>query len=278
MGLRISTNIASQTVQRNLRQVSKEAGNELEKLSSGNRISKAADDAAGMGMATRLEAQTKGLRQAVRNSNDAVSLIQTAEGGLNEISNIMVRLRELTIQSSSDTLGENERSLLNMEYQQLLQEVDRIAQSTTFNGAPLINGEAPTSTMDFHVGAFAGEQNRIQFEASETDSTTSSIGIDGTSVESKSDALDSIGQIDEAIDKVSGYRANLGSIQSRLQSTVSNLEVQIINQDSARSVIKDTDVAESSAKLASSNVLKNAGVATLAHANNLPNSALRLLG
>jgi len=277
MGLRIATNIASQSVQKNLKQVSSEGNAELERLSSGKRITKAADDAAGLAISTNLEAQTKGLRQATRNANDGISLVQTAEGGLNETSNILVRLRELTIQAASDTVGDTERGFLNREYQELSKEVDRISESTTFNGSQLLNGKGK-GTMDFQVGAFAGEQNKITFDSGETDSSTSSIGISGSGVAGKEDALGAISIVDAAISKVSGQRANLGSIQSRLASTVKNLEVQTINQDNARSVIQDVDVADSSAKLASNTVVKNAAVSTLAQANQLPMSALRLIG
>ncbi len=277
MGLRIATNIASQNVQKNLKETSNAGNSQLEKLSSGKRITKASDDAAGLAIATNLEAQTKGLRQATRNANDGVSLIQTAEGGLNETSNILVRLRELTIQAASDTVGETERSFLDKEYQQLSKEIDRISESTVFNGSQLLNGKGK-GAMDFQVGAFAGEQNKITFDSGETDSSANSIGVEGTNIGSKDDALGSIETIDKAIEKVSGQRANLGSIQSRLQSTIKNLEVQTINQDSARSVIQDVDVAEASAALASNQVVKNAGVSTLAQANQIPNAALRLIG
>ncbi len=276
MGLRINTNIASQTVQKNLRQVSEEGQSSLEKLSSGKRITKSADDAAGLAISKNLEATTKGLRQATRNANDGISLVQTAEGGLNETSNILTRLRELTVQAASDTIGDSERGFLDKEYQQLTTEVDRIAQSTTFNGSNLLNGEGEAK--DIQVGAYDGEQNRITFDSSGTNATSDSIGIASTSVASKDDALGSMSQIDSAIEMVSGQRADLGSIQSRLQSTVSNLEVQALNQDAARSVIEDVDVAAESAKMASSNVIKQAGVATLAQANSLPNAALRLVG
>jgi flagellin len=277
MGLRIATNIASQNVQKNLKEVSNAGNAQLEKLSSGKRITKASDDAAGLAIATNLEAQTKGLRQASRNANDGISLVQTAEGGLNETTNILTRLRELTIQASSDTVGDTERGFLNKEYQQLNKEIDRISESTTFNGTQLLNGKGK-GKMDFQVGAFAGEQNRISFDSGESDASSSSIGVAGTSISEKDSALDAIANVDHAIEKVSGQRATLGSIQSRLQSTVKNLEVQTINQDSARSVIQDVDVAEASASLASNQVVKNAAVSTLAQANQIPNSALRLIG
>ena len=276
MGLRINTNIASQTVQKNLREVSSQSDTSLERLSSGKRVTKASDDAAGLAIATKLEAQTRGLRQATRNANDGISLVQTAEGGLNESANILTRLRELSIQASSDTVGDAERGYLDQEFQQLVSEVDRISQSTTFNGTPLLNGEG-NGTLDFQVGAFDGEENRISFDSSKADASASSLGISSTGVAEKGDAQESIKQIDEAIDKVSGQRATLGSVQSRLNSTISNLEVQTLNQDAARSVIQDADIAHETSKLASLNVVKNAGLSTLSQANALPNSALRLL-
>ncbi len=276
MGLRIATNIASQSVQKNLKEVSNAGNSELERLSSGKRITKAADDAAGLAIATNLEAQTRGLRQATRNANDGVSLVQTAEGGLNETSNILVRLRELTIQAASDTVGDKERGFLDKEYQQLMKEVDRISDSTAFNGTNLLNGEGKGS-MDFQVGSFAGEQNKITFDSSETNSSSENIGVGGTTIGSKDDALSSIASVDSAIEKVSSQRSNLGAIQSRLQSTIKNLETQTINQDSARSVIQDVDVADASAKLASNQVVKNAAISTLSQANGIPNSALRLI-
>jgi flagellin len=278
MGLRIATNIASQAVQKNLRKVTNEGNADLERLSSGKRITKSADDAAGMAIATKLEAQTKGLRQATRNANDGISMVQTAEGGLSETTNILVRLRELTVQAASDTIGDKERDLLNKEYQQLVTETDRIAQSTTFNGTAVISGDSGKGQLEFQVGAFAGEQNKITFDADATDAHADAIGIAGTGVGSKEEAKDSIAAIDSAIDNVSALRANLGSIQSRLGSTVSNLEVQTINQDQARSVIQDVDVADASAHLAANNVVKSAGISVLSQANALPNAALRLIG
>jgi flagellin len=278
MGLRIATNTASQEVQKNLRINSVEQQDEMAKLSSGKRITKAADDAAGLAIATNLDAQTRGLRQATRNASDGISLVQTAEGGLNETSNILVRLRELSVQAASDTVGDVERGYLDKEYQQLVSEVDRIANSTTFNGTKLLNGESGKGSIDFHVGAFAGENNKISFDPDASNSTSSSIGVSGAGVSSKDDASSSIEKIDAAIEKVSGFRATMGSIQSRLQSTVNNLETQVINQDTAKSQILDVDVAESSAKQASINVMKQAGMSSLAQANSIPMSAMRLVG
>jgi flagellin len=276
MGLRINTNIASQMVQKNLRETSAQSDDSLQKLSSGKRISKSADDAAGLAIATKLEAQTKGLRQAARNANDGISLVQVAEGGLQESTNILVRLRELSVQAASDTVGDQERGYLDMEFQQLVKEVDRIADTTTFNGTNLLNGEGK-SDLDFQVGAHAGESNRITFDARGTDASTKNLGVSGSGVTDKKDALNSLDKIDEAIDKISGQRANLGAIQSRLNSSVSNLEIQTLNQEAAKSVIQDADIAHETSKLASNSVIKNAGIATLSQANMNPNSALRLL-
>lgn len=276
MGLRINTNIASQEVQRNLKASNQQTEAEFSKLSSGKRITKSADDAAGLAIAKKLEAETRGLRVANRNANDAISLVQVAEGGLNETSNILTRLRELSIQAGSDTVGDAERGYLSLEYEQLVQEADRISKTTTFNGKTLLKGEG--DTMDFQVGTYGGDDNRIQFDASLTDASSESLGIDGTNLRDKDDALANLERIDNAIVKVSAFRANFGSIQSRLQSTINNLDVATVNQEAARSRIEDVDVAESTAKLASSQIRNAAGTATLSQANQLGNSALRLIG
>lgn len=277
MGLRIKTNIASEAVQTNLKAVSQKADSALQQLSSGKRITKAADDAAGLAIATNLNAQTKGLRQAVRNANDGAAMVQVAEGGLNEVGNILVRLRELTVQAASDTVGDTERGFLDKEYQNLLQEVDRIAESTTFGKTNLLNGEGPDQ-MDFQVGINSGEFNQISYDSSATDAKASTLGVSGTGVSYKDDALDAIDSIDSAIQQVSGYRANLGAVQSRLQTSVSNIETQVLNQENARSGIEDADIAKASADLASASVIKAAGIATLSQTNNLPNASLRLIG
>src|SRR5690606_3091679 len=228
MGLRIATNVASEMVQKNLSKVSESSAQSLEKLSSGKRITRASDDAAGLAIAKTLEAQTKGLRQAARNANDGISLVQVAEGGLNEVSNILVRLRELSVQAASDTVGDNERDFLNKEYQQLVSEVDRIAETTTFGGQNLLNGSSSTP-MEFQVGIGGSEMHRIEFDAAEANATVSSLGISGTGVLEKSDARDSLANIDEALNTISGFRATFGSVQSRLQSTISNLDTQAVN-------------------------------------------------
>jgi flagellin len=276
MGLRINTNIASQEVQRNLRLSNATQEQEFSKLSSGKRITKSADDAAGLAIAKKLEAETKGLKMASRNANDAISMVQVAEGGLNETSNILTRLRELSIQAASDTIGDAERGYLSLEYEQLVQEADRISKTTSFNGQPLLKGEG--KVLQFQVGAFGNADNRIEVDSSLTDASSEGLGINGTNVRAKEDAIQNLDVIDQAIGKVSSFRANFGSLQSRLTSTINNLDVATVNQEAARSRIEDVDVAESTARLASMQVRNAAGTATLAQANQLGGSALRLIG
>lgn len=278
MGLRINTNIASLAVQKNLKGADQVQKNEFEKLASGKRINKSADDAAGLAISKKMEAEVRGLKVAQRNANDGISIVQVAEGGLSETSNIITRMRELSIQAASDTIGEKERGYLNVEYDQLLQEVDRIAKTTTFSGKALLTGESESGVLDFQVGAYSGQENQIQFDPSQSDARIESLGIDGTNILSKSDAQANLQRLDDALDRVSSYRANLGAVQSRLQSTVNNLDTQTLNTDAARSRIEDVDVAESTAALASAQVKKQAGISTLAQANSIPSSALRLIG
>lgn len=277
MGLRIKTNIASVVAQRNLKENNNIQEAEFAKLSSGKRITKSADDAAGLAIAKKVDSQVKSLRVASRNASDGVSFVQVAEGALNETTNILTRLRELSIQASSDTIGETERGYLDEEYQHLLQESDRIARTTNYNGLDLLKGEAG-GDLHFHVGAFAGDDNRISFDSDKTNATNENLGIDGTGINSRSDAQGAIENIDGAIQQVSGFRASLGAVQSRLTSTINNIENQALNLEAGRSRIEDVDVAESTAKVASANVIKQAGISTLAQANNLPNNSLRLIG
>jgi flagellin len=274
MGLRINTNVASQEVQKNLRASQVEA--EFSKLSSGKRITKSADDAAGLAIAKKLEAETRGLRMASRNANDAISLVQVAEGGLNETQNILTRLRELSIQAGSDTIGDVERGYLSLEYEQLVQEADRISKTTNFNGRSLLKGEG--SVLQFQVGSQGNEHNRIEYDSGITDASAESLGIEGSHLKDKSSALDNLSNIDVAIEKVSGFRATFGAVQSRLQTSINTLDVAVVNQEAARSRIEDVDVAESTAKLASAQIKSAAGAATLSQANQLGSGALRLIG
>ena len=278
MGLRIRTNIASLNAQRNLSDMNFQTGKSLERLSSGKRIVAAGDDAAGLSISQNLDAQLRGYRQAARNANDGISVIQTAEGGLNEVSNILIRLRELTVQAASDTLGNREREFLDAEVQQLKTEVDRIADSTTFNGAQLLNGESEEGILTFQVGAFRGESNQISFDANAANVKVDNIGVDGVSLLDRDSALDSMGSIDEAIYNVNEMRANMGAVQNRLQSTDRALKITAENIASAKSRVSDTDIALESANLVKNQILQQSSVATLAQANNAPKFALRLIG
>lgn len=277
MGLRINTNVASLSAQRSLSNNTAAKNSNMEKLSSGSRINKAADDAAGLAISEKMKAQIRGSQQADRNANDAISLIQVAEGASSEVSNILVRLRELSVQSASDTVGDTERAFTNMEYQNLAQEVDRIAQSTTFNGKTLINGEG--ETVDFQIGTYNDENNdRLSYDISSASLTTSSLGIDGSGVASKEASQENLVKIDEALDVVNGNRANFGALQNRLQSASRNLQVKTENLSAANSRIRDTDIAAASAEMTKNSILTQSGTSVLAQANNAGQAALRLIG
>lgn len=308
MGLRIQTNIQSLTSQRNLATATESNGNSIERLSSGFRINKAADDAAGLAISEKLKADVRGLNMAKRNASDGVSLVQTAEGGLNEVGNILGRLRELSVQAASDTIGNTERSFLHKEYSALKDEIDRITNSTEYNGTRLLVGSqegldqslknrSNAYPLEIQIGKdyFSevdnlGKRNpvnviRVDLEKFST-FTEGETGLNlgasdnenGTRVDTKEKAQLSINQIDGAITKVSEFRAYLGSIQSRLGSTINNLSIQSENFSAANSRIRDTDFADETAKMTQSNILKQAGVAVLAQANQSPQAALRLLG
>lgn len=276
MGLRINTNVASINAQRNMRGTRINLDKSLEKLASGYRINKAGDDAAGLAISESLRAQIRGYSQALRNTQDGISMIQVAEGGLNEASSILIRLRELGVQAASDTVGPVERQFLNVEYEQLLQEIDRIADATEFNGTPLLNGTG--ALFDFQIGIRNDPTiDRITFDASKADANTAAIGVNLTSVADKASAQNSLAAIDKAIMNVSAMRADFGAIQNRLQSTINNLAVSIENISAANSRIRDTDVAEESAELTKNNVLMQAGTSVLAQANQSTASAVQLL-
>lgn len=276
MGLRINTNVASLNAQRNLMGTKWGLDKSLEKLSSGYRINRAGDDAAGLAISENLRAQVRGLKQASRNAQDGISLVQVAEGGLNEISSIMIRLRELAVQAASDTIGPVERQFLNVEYDQLVSEVDRIADATEFNGTPLLSGTG--SVLDFQVGTRNDPNiDRLTFDASKADANSAALGVNLTSVADKASAQNSLSAIDQAIVSVSAMRADFGAIQNRLQSTVGNIAVSVENLSAANSRIRDVDVAEETAELTRNNILLQAGTSVLAQANQTSNTALSLL-
>lgn len=277
MGLRIGTNITALNAQRTLYANRITADRSMARLASGNRINQAADDAAGLAISERLKGQIRGLRQANRNANDGISLVQVAEGGLTEVSNMLIRLRELGVQASSDTLGDTERGFLDVEYQQLKSEVQRITDSTNFNGYDLLNGTG--GKMDIQVGVHNDAfQDRISFDSGAANATLEALGLAAETVSSKNSAQLSLGTIDTALTSVNAIRANLGALQNRLQSTSSNLLVADENLSAANSRIRDTDVASETSEMTRSNILLQAGVSVLGQANQSQQLALKLLG
>jgi flagellin len=276
MGLRINTNMASLNAQRTMWGTKLGLDKSMERLSSGYRINRAGDDAAGLAISENLRAQIRGLKQASRNAQDGISLVQVAEGGLNEISALLVRLRELSVQAASDTIGPVERQFLNVEYDQLVSEMDRIADGTEFNGTQLLSGVG--SILDFQVGTRNNpEIDRISFDASRADANSAALGINLTTVADKASAQNALSAIDQAIVSVSAMRADFGAIQNRLQSTISNIMVSVENMASANSRIRDVDVAEETSEMTKNNILLQAGTAVLAQANLSANTALTLL-
>lgn len=277
MGLRINTNVASIAAQRALGVTKNNLDSNLRKMSSGERITRAADDAAGLAISEKLKAHIRGLRQAKRNSDDGVSLVQTAEGGLNEISNIIIRLRELSVQAASDTVGETERQFSNIEFQQLLEEVQRISENSEFNGRKLLNGTG--GMVEIQVGIHNDPINdRLKFDSSTTDATLASLGLVGETISNKEGAQLSLEKLDNALVRINGTRAGLGALQNRLQSTSNNIAITEENFSAANSRIRDVDVAAETADLARNNILSQAGVSVLAQANQAPNAALKLIG
>lgn len=277
MGLRINTNTSSIAAQRALGITKNNLDSNLRKLSSGERITRAADDAAGLAISEKLKGHIRGLRQAKRNSDDGVSLVQTAEGGLNEISNIIIRLRELAIQAASDTVGDTERGFSDIEFQNLKDEVQRISQSAEFNGRKLLNGMG--GMVEIQVGIHNDPTNdRIKYDSTETDATTETLGINMETIANKEGAQLSLSKLDDALTRINGVRANLGALQNRLQSTSNNIAITEENFSAANSRIRDVDVAAETADLAKNNILSQAGVSVLAQANAAPNFALKLLG
>ena len=279
MGLRISTNISSLTAQRHLRNTRRLLDQSLERLSSGYRINRAGDDAAGLAISEKLRAKVRGLVQAQRNASDGISLVQVAEGGLQEIQNILVRLRELGVQAASDTIGPQERRYLNEEYQSLKQEIDRIANVTEFNGTVLLDGTG--GSLDFQVntgGLNLLGVDRITFDAFKSDVNVDKLGLEELGVQNKFDAQMSLSTIDSAIENVSSIRGELGAIENRLTSSIRNLAVSIENLSAANSRIKDVDIANETSTLTRNSVLMQAGISVLSQANSVPKMALSLLG
>lgn len=279
MGLRISTNIAAMAANRALSHTSEDQAKSYMRLSSGNRITSAGDDAAGLSISENLRAQIRSMGQAERNANDGISFVQVAEGGLTEIGNILIRMRELSVQASSDTIGDRERGFINQEIQSLLAEVNRIADVTNYNGTSLLNGASDKSELQFQVGIRKENDNadQIVFQPNEYNFKTSELGVEGISYETIEDARSAMDQVDVAIGKVFEGRAKLGATQNKLHATVNNISIAKENLSNARSRIADTDIASETSELVRGQILQSAGVAVLGQANTAPMQALKLL-
>lgn len=276
MGLRINTNVASIGAQRVLTKQQNRMEHAQQALASGSRIVKAADDAAGLAISENIRGQLVGIKMARNNSYNAQSLIQVSEGGLNEINNILIRLRELGVQAASDTVSDVERGFLDQEAQQLIEEADRIAKSTRFGNKALLDGSG--EELEYHVGPFSDEaQNVIRYKVA-ADATADTIGIAGLGIGEKDGARETLEAVDNAIVQLGNLRADFGAVQSRLQMTTSNLDIQYENLSAAKSRIADADVAYESSEMVSSQILQAASVSVLAQANQNGASALKLLG
>ncbi|MBK9294933.1 MAG: flagellin FliC [Oligoflexia bacterium] len=274
MGLRVNTNIASINAHRHLGKQQMRNEHALSALASGSRIVRSADDAAGLAQSEYMKGQLAGQKMARYNAFNAMSLVQVSEGGLNELSNILIRVRELGVQAASDNVSDVERGFLNVEVDQLLKEADRIANTTQFGTKKLLDGSG--KELEFHVGAYAGQENIIKYNLN-ADARASTIGIDGITVLNKDSARDGLAKLDSALVKINKMRADFGAVQSRLQVTTSNLDIQNENLAAAKSRLSDADVAYETAELASSNILQQAAVGVLAQANQSQNAVLKLI-
>lgn len=272
MALTVNTNVASLNAQRNLNVTSNQLSKSLERLSSGLRINRAGDDAAGLAISENMRASIRSMNQAMRNANDGVSMLQTAEGALNETANILIRMRELAEQSASGTVGSDQRTAINNEFTQLKSEIDRIASVTEFNGTKLLNS---SQSVDLQIGAKNTTADKLTISLKAA--FASSIGAGTSSVDTQASAQTALDNLDTAINSVSSQRGDLGSYMNRLQSTINNLQVAVENTSAAESRIRDVDVASETASMTRAQVLVQAGTAILAQANQTPQAALSLL-
>ena len=296
MGLRIKTNVSSINAQRNLATTNNTAKETMQQLSSGYRINKAADDAAGLAISNNITAKTRSLEQASRNANDGVSLVSIAESGMNEITNILTRLRELATQAASDTISNVERGYTNREYTKLVDEVQRIANTTEWNGLKVLQGSAGNKEfgddlITIHVGSGDGTvENRdtikLDIDAMSLN-PAEDLGLEATGSQigpenegdsfTRSMASEKLGKIDKALGRVASTRATLGAQQSRLTSAINNLGIQVENYKGANSRIRDVDFASATAAFTQNKILAQAGASVLAQANQEPEIVMQLL-
>ncbi|MBY0553725.1 flagellin FliC [bacterium] len=277
MGMRITTNVAALNAQKVMSTNSREMQKSMAQLSTGSRITKAGDDAAGLAISENLKAQIRSYGQAARNANDGISMMQTAEQGMGEISNITTRLRELGVQAASDSIGDVERGFIQKEVDALKSEIQRVAESTSFGSRKLLDGTG--GIYDIHVGTSANEKTDwIAYDASAANVTIDNLGIADLDFNTKEGARAGLSSLDQAQSSVNGSRATLGALQNRLSSTTEVIGTMVENMSAANSRIRDTDVAASTSELARNNVLLQGTTATLAQANQLPQMALKLIG
>lgn len=276
MGLRIQTNELAVSAQRNLGVQQRKLQKTIQRLASGSRIVAAEDDPAGLSLSDALNSQVRSLGAAIRNAQDGISLIQVFEGGTNELNNMAIRIRELAMQSASDTVGDKERKMLNNEVTELIKEIDRVARTTQFGGRELLSGQI--TQLDIQVGVGNNDEvDRIRFNPGDTNLTADALGIGDVQILDKFDAQEALETMDVALDKVNDVRARVGAVQNRLQTTVLAQSIFQENLSAARSRIRDADIAVESANLARETILRKAGVAVLVQANETPALALQLL-
>jgi flagellin len=276
MGFTIQTNHLANTAMRNLNNTEERMGSVVAKLATGSRIVRAADDPAGLAISDQMNATIRSLGQAGRNAQDAISLVQVFEGGTTEISNMLIRVRELSIQASSDTVGERERNMLNLEVQELKSEITRVAKTTTFMGRELLAGEEVK--LEFQVGTGNdADKDRITFDPGNTDLTSDGLGVAGIDITERVSAQEGLESLDNAIVQVNELRAKIGSAQNRLQTTVNSIGIYSENLMNAKSRIRDADMAAETTNLTRETILRQAGVAVLQAANENPKLALQLL-
>lgn len=280
MAMTINTNAASLNAQRNLTTSQGSLATTLQRLSSGLRVNSAKDDAAGLAIAERMNAQVKGMNVAIRNANDGISLAQTAEGALGKIGENLQRMRELAVQSANDTNSDDDRTALDTEFKALALENERVIDNTKFNGEELLTGAGGNAgTFSFQIGANTTADNQISIITSDVAAaiTTAVQGATATLGTTSATALTAVGAIDTALTKINGTRSEFGAAQNRFEAVIGNLQVSVENQSAARGRIMDADFASETANLSRTQILQQAGTAMLAQANSLPQNVLSLL-
>lgn len=275
MALGINTNVASLNAQNQLTRSQGLSDQALQRLSSGLRINSAKDDAAGLAISTRFDTQIRGLNVAQRNANDGISMVQTAEGGLNETVGNLQRIRELAVQAANGSNTDEDRALLQAEVTQRLDEITRISSDTQFNGQSVLDGQLNSgNAVSFQVGANAGQTIDVSFAE---DMSASGLAVNAIDISTASGASAALDTLDTALDTVNSFRSDLGAVQNRFESTINNLATNIENLSASNSRIVDADFAAETAKLSKANVLQQAGISVLAQANARPNQVLSLL-